>query len=284
MKNKKIFIAFGVTAMTLWVITTSAFAATKANNLKGHNNINRPAIFANKGNITPRVNGTVTAINGSIITITSKKFIKPVTGSTATTPTSTDVIYTVDTSSATFNKFTAPTTTGVKPTTSTITISDVKVGDTLMVQGTVTGTNVVAKTITDGTFGKRGFDKGILENKENITPRVNGTVTAINGSTIIITKNSNIKHNKKNSTITTTPIVYTVDASKAVLNKITPESANEAVKPAPIVITITDIKVGDNLMIEGTVTGTNVAATKITDGQFGKNKNDKNEVKNVNNK
>lgn len=66
-------------------------------------------------------------------------------------------------------------------------------------------------------------------------PHVDGVVTAVNGTTITVNDDDDA-----------TAVVYTVDASKATIN-------------APV-------KVGDKVMIKGTVTGTNVAATDVKTG------------------
>lgn len=66
-----------------------------------------------------------------------------------------------------------------------------------------------------------------------------GTVTAVSGNTITVTG--------KNGT------TYTVDAGSAAITK-------------NMTVTAADIKVGDTLMAQGTLTGTSVAATVIHDG------------------
>jgi hypothetical protein len=76
----------------------------------------------------------------------------------------------------------------------------------------------------------------------------NGTVSAISGNTITLTKLG------KKSTTTT----YTIDATSAKITK-------KMGKAAPTVITISDIKVGDRLLVKGTITGTTISATNITD-------------------
>jgi hypothetical protein len=78
----------------------------------------------------PGMGGTVTAVNGSTITITGKD------GKT----------YTVDASSATAQKL------------QTISVSDIRVGDEIGVMGTLSGTSITAKNIMDGmpTFEKSG--------------------------------------------------------------------------------------------------------------------------------
>jgi hypothetical protein len=189
----------------------------------------------------PGIGGTVTAISGSTITVQGKN----------------STSYTVDATSSKISKITAPATAGTKPTITTITLADIQVGDTLRVQGTVSGTTVTATQITDGTFigggkGKGMMGKGKGEGK-NEMPGVGGTVTAISGSTITV--------QGKNSTS------YTVDATTAKISKITaPTTAGT--KPTITSITVADIQVGDTLRVHGTVSGTTVTATNITDGQI----------------
>ncbi|MFZ2049281.1 MAG: hypothetical protein WAV25_03235 [Minisyncoccia bacterium] len=88
-----------------------------------------------------------------------------------------------------------------------------------------------------------------------VRPAVMGTVSTINGN--IITVTSRMKQKKTSTTIA--PTTYTIDATSAVINK------NGAVG------TITSILVGDIISVQGTVTGTNVVATKIYDGLKGPN-------------
>jgi hypothetical protein len=79
------------------------------------------------------VMGTVASVSGTTITVTGKN------GTT----------YTVDASSAKFLKSVS----GAKPTVATI--SNIAVGDTVRVNGTVSGTSVVAKSVMDGAFTAR---------------------------------------------------------------------------------------------------------------------------------
>jgi hypothetical protein len=86
----------------------------------------------------PGVMGTVSAINGSTLTVLGKN------GTT----------YSVDATNAKVLKGTQ----GAKPTDSTL--GAIAVGDTVGIQGTVSGTTVTAKEIMDGVFGNpmgRGF-------------------------------------------------------------------------------------------------------------------------------
>lgn len=181
----------------------------------------------------PAAVGTVTAINGSVITLTGGG--------------KNNITYTIDASNATITKMAAPTA-GQRPTTTTITLSGIAVGDTLMVQGTATGTSVVATSINDSHFmGKGGFGRTNGLGKLG----VGGTVTAVNGSTITLA-------GKNNTT-------YTVDASSATIKKISAATV-AGTKPTIADITVAQVASGDTLMIEGTVNGTAVTAKTIFDG------------------
>jgi hypothetical protein len=172
-----------------------------------------------RGGARPGVFGTVTAVNGDTITVQSKGFGQ---NSTQTT-------YTVDATNATVTKNNA-----------TSSVDDIAVGDNIMVQGTVSGTNVTATSIRDGMSGtgnnRNGSGGGIF-----------GTVASISGTSITVT-------GRVASGGGTAP-TYTVDASSATVTK---NGANSSVS---------DIAVGDTIMVQGTVNGTSVTATTIRDGQ-----------------
>ena len=87
-------------------------------------------------------------------------------------------------------------------------------------------------------------------------PGVFGKITAISGDTITIESQA---WNKTSSGNTTT---YTVDATNAAITVGQKGSA-------PTTSTISSLAVGDMIGVEGTVSGTNVAATKITEGMGG---------------
>jgi len=162
--------------------------------------------------------GTVSAVNGTTITLTSKGF-----GANAT-----ETTYTVDASSAKFEKSVS----GAKPTTATI--SDIAVGDTVGIRGTVTGTSVVATDVTDGLM-MRGGPGGFGGKGHGVM----GTVSAVNGNTVTVTGKDGTS--------------YTIDASGAKVSK-------------TIDIAVSGIAVGDTVGVEGTVSGTNVTAAHIMDG------------------
>jgi hypothetical protein len=159
------------------------------------------------------VTGTVSAINGTSLTVTSRAMPN---GGTAKT-------YTVDASSATVTKNGAASS-----------VLNIAVGDTVMVQGTVNGTSVAAKTIRDGQSQVQPQIQG------NGQPVVAGKVTVVSGNSITVTNSSNV--------------TYTIDATgaKFVVSGIT----------SP---TISNIVIGDNLIVQGTVDGTSIVASSVID-------------------
>jgi len=75
---------------------------------------------------------------------------------------------------------------------------------------------------------------------------VTGTVASISGNTLTVTSKKVVN---KISTTTT----YTVDATKA------------RFLPAQKIISLSDIKVGDNVVVQGVVSGTSISASMILD-------------------
>ena len=184
--------------------------------------------------------GTVSSVNGTTLTVTGKQGF----GSTTT-----QVSYSVDASSATVTKNNAAST-----------LSAVAVGDTVAIQGTVTGTNVVAKNIRDGVMApgnKNGKDGKPGENngnggegngnngmpaiQGNGQPIVAGNVTSISGNSIVINNKSNVQ--------------YTIDATNA-----------KILKGGNSTSTLANISVGDSVVVQGAITGNSVVASSILDG------------------
>ena len=161
--------------------------------------------------------GTVSVINGNTITISGKQGLN--NKNTSAT------VFTVDATNAKVTKNNVAST-----------VSSIVVGDTVVVQGTINGTNIVATNIRDGVM--------MPESRGEMG--INGTVSAINGTSLTVTSKA-----RPNGAVQTT---YTVDASKATVTK------NGAAS------SVSSIAIGDTVMIQGTVTGTNVIATKIRDG------------------
>jgi hypothetical protein len=178
--------------------------------------------------------GTVSATSGNSITVTSKMGPKATSTSLTT--------YTVDATNAKIYKGSA---------TSTVSISSIAVGDSVMVQGTVTGTNVAATIIRDGagemTPGGKDFGDHktatstppVSPIKGNGEPIIGGAITAISGTSITVTNASNV--------------VYTVNAASTTIVKNGTTTA------------IGNVAVGDNVIVQGTVNGTSVTASSILD-------------------
>src|ERR1700734_2592540 len=132
----------------------------------------------------PGVFGTVTAISGDTITLSSKGF-----GQNATATT-----YTVNATNATVTKSGAASS-----------LSAIAVGDTLMVQGTVSGDSVTATKINDGVgMGAGGAGR---------QPGIFGTVSAISGTTLTVTSKAPV--GPKSSSSSATATTYTVNAANA---------------------------------------------------------------------
>jgi hypothetical protein len=179
------------------------------------------------GMMKPVVFGTVTAINGNSLTVSGRQGLGA--------PSTATVTYTVDASKASVRKNNA-----------TSTVSAIAVGDTVAISGSVSGTTVIAKVIRDGAPGMmgqgQGFGRfasstaGIIGNGQ---PVVAGKVSTITGNSLTITNISNV--------------TYTVDVSSA------------KILAGPNPITISNIAVGDTVIVQGTVNGTAISASTLID-------------------
>lgn len=169
----------------------------------------------------PAVVGTVTAVSGTTLTVTSNRQ-KDATGTT----------YTVNAAGAQVYKSTS----GAAPVESTL--SAVAVGDTVAVAGTVSGTEVTATKVISGVTrmnmgGKgRGLGQGM---------GTHGTISSISGTTITLTGVDGK--------------TYTVDGSKATVAR-------------TATVTVSDLKVGDTIGVQGSVSGTTVTANHIMSGDM----------------
>jgi len=217
MQNRKYIslLSVGLIAASL-AVAIPAFADTNRNGQnKNEQNFNM---------MKPNVVGKVSVINGNTITVISqRKSDKNGTG-VATT-------FTVDATNA-----------KILRGETAIKVSDIVVGDNVVVQGTITGTNVAATVIRDGKIGngnENENNQALLQIQGNGQPVVAGKVTAISGSTITIT-NSNV--------------TYTINASSA---KFLVGGATSA--------TILNVTVGDNIIAQGTVNGTSMVASTVID-------------------
>jgi hypothetical protein len=224
---KKTAIIFSSVLAGSLLMGAMAFAAgpmwgSRSQGFRGQGMMGRPAVV-----------GTVSAVNGTTLTVASKGFGRMATATAATS-------YTVDASSATVAKNGA-----------TSTVSAIAAGDTVMVRGTVSGTSVTATAIFDGMPG-RGKGPGRFGGESSSTsprpafpiqgngqPVVGGTVTAISGSTVTVTNKSNV--------------TYTIDAT------------NAAIVKGGATSTLASVSVNDQVLVQGTVNGTSVAASSILD-------------------
>lgn len=163
--------------------------------------------------------GTVTAVNGTTITVSSKNIDKKADAQVTTT-------YTVNASGAIVDKDRAAST-----------VSAIKVGDNVMIEGKIDGTSVIATRVHIGVLAKGGTPGTMPEG--NGQPIIGGTVTAVSGNTITITNKSNV--------------TYTIDASNAKITK----SGTAA--------TVANVAVGDSIVAQGTINGNTVVAANIVD-------------------
>lgn len=186
------------------------------------------------GDRAPGVFGTVSAISGNTITLNSKGF----------GPNAAATTYTVDATNATVTKNGASSS-----------VSNIAVGDTIMVVGSVSGTNVTATKINDGLMGRggmgmrfgkfgsttpmRGGTPPAAPFQGNGEPIIGGDITAINGNTLTVTNKAGV--------------TYTVDATNATVVKGNASS------------TLSSVAVGDNVVVQGTVNGNSVTASSVID-------------------
>jgi hypothetical protein len=234
MKNKISRSLIALSTLVGLALSGSAFAATTQKS-QGQRGMPPQGQFQEGGfrgdmKQMPGIFGTVSAINGTNITLIDKGF-----GTSSVSKT-----YTVDASNATVEKDRA-----------TSTFSSISVGNTIMVQGTVSGTSVIATKINldNGRIGgdKNGPEKEMNRKDASSTkmiegngqPVIGGTVTVVSGTTITITNKSNTN--------------YTIDASNVIVMKGNSTSS------------VSNIIVGDSVLVQGTINGTSVVATTITD-------------------
>lgn len=143
----------------------------------------------------------------------------------------------------------------------------------LVLTGSLLGINAYA-SMGDGTGpeNRPRNERGMGQNKgerpmpgqgfENRRPAVIGTITKIDGTTITIDSigfGKNVVNNEATDTTEqkTETVTYTVDASKATFYEDGAESKIE------------ELAIGEKIMVEGTVDGTKVTATKVHEGNMG---------------
>lgn len=110
-------------------------------------------------------------------------------------------------------------------------MSDIAVGDSVFVRGEVTNNTIAAKSIISVNIPKNAVPKKNLNG-------VAGVVTAVNGDTIVIK--------------TKAEVVYTIDADEA---RVRTKDDSDA--------SVSDIKVGDTVLAQGTIDNKSVDASVI---------------------
>ena len=168
----------------------------------------------------PAVMGTVASVSGSSLTVTDKG----------------GITFTVDASAAKVTK-------GFGKNATTLTVADIKTGDTVRVMGTVSGTAVTATSISDG-IGRMGQGK---RGDKTRMPGAFGTVGTVNGTSFTITS----PQSPKSSTTRT----FTVNTDG---NTVFTKDGQPA--------TLADVTAGQKVMAVGTVdtTALTVTATKVS--------------------
>ncbi len=211
-------------AMPVLADTTTTLApATKPGDWNGMGRMGH----GKGGMMKPGVFGTVSSIDGTTITVSGKQGF----GANATTTT-----FTVDATNAKIMKSGAAGT-----------ISSIAVGDMIMGQGILTGTNLVATMIRDGMPPRMNKGDGQETNESgqlpmitgNGQPVVAGTVSTLSGSTITITNKSNV--------------TYTIDAT------------NAKILQGQNAVSVSDVAVGDKIIVQGTVNGSAIVASSVID-------------------
>lgn len=165
----------------------------------------------NWNNLKPGVIGTVTAVSGTTLTV------RAMNGMT----------YSVETVNAKFQK----------DKNTAITIANIAVNDSVIIQGTVNGTSVSATNVFD-------VETYVQKIETKYKPDVSGKVTAVNGMQITV--------------LATNGTTYVVDGTNAKFRTPKDEVASSQ-------YTWSNIKVGDTVWIKGAISGTTVNATSIVD-------------------
>ncbi len=201
MTTKKYLIATGAVSLAL-LTAMPAFADTEKNG-KDNNGLHLGSIvrlFNDKHNDddkrdndkkhatttaqgTVSISGKVTAVNGNTITLSGKD------GAT----------YTVNAAGA-----------AITAENRTLAITDIKVGDTLKVNGTLTGTTIVATKIRDKSTVQRDLESKLSNLRAGIVTAVNGTVLTITrfgtGTTSTINTNASTTIKVKGGATSTSAI------------------------------------------------------------------------------
>ncbi|MFA5173451.1 MAG: hypothetical protein WC435_03595 [Candidatus Paceibacterota bacterium] len=207
--------------------------------------------------------GTVKSTGGTVITISGRQGEPGKQG--------TETIYSINATEAAVQKVSSFVGKS-KMTGTSISLSDIKIGDKLTVKGKLEGTNIMASEIIVGEANAPEIKNGEANTGEANTSEIKngeaigkerkegtgivGTVIAVSNNTFMLKSKETGEGKEKGAT----EIIYTVDASKAKITKGFGEGEKES--------SIVNIKIGDTLQVKGTITDLSIAATEIS--EFGK--------------
>lgn len=254
MKNTKIISKFIPAATGLAIAATFAVSAlpvfaetygsvnVKLNDDKAEARVNldnRPQGMMNRGEgngymmegqggmMKPVVFGTVASVSGNAIVVTGSQYFGTSTAA---------VSFSVDATNAKIIKNGA-----------TSSVSSILVGDSVAIQGTLSGTSVIATIIHDGAMrgpqnwadkdkkDKTGTSTFIVEG--NGQPVIAGSVSAVGTSTFTITNKSNVQ--------------YTVDVT------------NAKIVSGKDTVSFSTVKVGDTVVVQGVINGSSINASTV---------------------
>lgn len=171
----------------------------------------------------PGTFGTVSSVSGETLMVASRGFRSA----------STTTVYTVNAAGAVVVKDGA-----------TSTLSAVAQGDHVLIEGTVSGTNITATLIRDG-FGPGARAGGNAADRKppaitgNGEPVIAGSITAVAGTTLTVTTGNGV--------------VYSVAAG------------NASIVERGATSTLASVSVGDRVVVQGAVNGNAVTASSIID-------------------
>ncbi len=231
MKKTLSFLTLAIAGIAFLGLGAHAFAQASPVPANGASGFGRSHGMMHGGTMQrPAVMGTVTAVNGNTLTVTSNGPKNSATTATVTT-------YTVDATNAKITK-------GFGKNASTITASSVAIGDHIAVTGTISGTSVTATSVVD--FGTAPANSGMRDGVGMNKNRVMGKVTAISGTTLTISGRNNASD--------------TINAANAAVTK-------GSLGTVPVASSLASIAIGDTVAVTSAtpISGTSIIASTIVD-------------------
>jgi len=249
--NKKQYLSL-VLALLAVVIASSAMATnTKTatepaimQNGQGSQGAARPNDMPTQTRATQTQQATTPAV-GMLKSSGISGEIASISGNTITLKSDDSYTITINASNATIKKVTSKTSTSSAPST-TISVSDLKVGDFITIKGNI---SVNASEITAGTQSSER--PSTISGTDLSTKKILGTVTAIDNTNITI------KSTQKNNSGEDKTDTYTVNASGATVTQKSKEGTDE-------ILDVSKIKTGDTIFVQGEITDSTITATAIS--------------------